>query len=236
MGATAVSTTISQVRDFLLEKNARFWSDAELIAIYNLGVNDLWGGILDLHGDHYMVVDSTRVVLKSGATQLSGVPDDCFRVLLIEPRDTTASGTGRGIRFTPRKFNHADFIAARTRSTIDPSSAAEIFYHVSGVGAPIAAPTILVAPTLSADLLLRFEYCPTLSVTDQNPIPGQSDNALKAWTIAYALPKQTLGGSQAPDSGWLAVYATEKQAILSRLTPRQEQEPEVVEDFFTGLM
>lgn len=232
MSATAVSTTITQVRQFLLETSARFWTDAELIAIYGLGVNDLWGGILDLHGEHYMVVDDTHVALKSGASQLSGVPDDCFRVLLIEPRDTTSSGTGHAVLFTPRKYNHSSFINARTRTSLDPDSTGEIFYHLSGVGAPISAPTILTAPKVTADLNLRFVYCPTLTVTDANPIPGQSDNALKAWTIAYALGKEGQQGARMPDAGWLSIYATEKQLILTRLTPRQEQEPEVVEDFF----
>lgn len=234
MPATAIATTIAQVREFLLERTARFWSDAELNGIYALGVNDLWGAILDVHGDHYMVVDSSHVKLTTSGTQLVGVPEDCFRVLLIEPRDTTSSGSMRAVQFVPRKYNHPDFIAARTRAAIDPSSIAVIYYHVSGVGAPIAAPTILIAPSVTAELLLRFVYCPTITLGELNPIPGQSDNALKAWTLAYALGKETPQGSRAPDMAWLAVYATEKQLILTRLTPRQEQEPETIDDFFAG--
>lgn len=230
--STTVTDTIGQVRAFLLETTARFWSDAELVAIYQLGVNDMWGAILDLHGEHYMVVDSTNVSLPSGASQLAGVPANCFRVLLIEPRDTTQTGAGRNIVFTPRKYNHPAFAAARAQTSLDPSSTGQVFYHVSGVGAPINAPTILTAPPMTANLNLRLVYCPTISLGSQNPIPGQSDNALKAWTIAYALGKEGPQGSRAPDSGWLAIYATEKQLILTRLTPRQEQEPEVVEDFF----
>lgn len=230
--STTVAATISQVRDFLLEASPRFWSDAELLAIYQLGVNDLWGAILDLHGDHYFVVDTTNVSLLANASQLSGVPANCFRVLLIEPRDTTSSGPGHDVVFTPRRFNHPLFIDARAQSTLNPGSTGQVFYTVSGVGAPINAPTILTAPTLSADLPLRLVYCPTITLGTQNPIPGQSDNALKAWTIAYALGKEGTQGSRSPDAGWLAVYATEKQLILTRLTPRQEQETEFVEDFF----
>ena len=71
-----------------------------------------------------------------------------------------------------------------------------------------------------------------LEVSDINPVPGGSDNALKAWTIAYANAKEGPQGARIPDAGWLAVYATEKQTILTRLTPRQEQEPDVVDGLF----
>lgn len=229
MAATLVTDQITEIRAFLVETTARFWSDAELTRIYTLGVNDLWGAILDVHGEHYMTVDTTNVSLAASATQLTGVPADCFRVLLIEPLDTTSSGSR--IKFTPKKYNSDQFIAARTIAAIDPSSCSEIYYHVSGVGAPISAPVIYTAPLTNAALSLRFVYCPTITVTTQNPIPGQSDNALKAWTLAYALGKEQTQGQRVPDPGWLSVYATEKQLILTRLTPRQEQEPEVVENF-----
>lgn len=238
MAATEITTAIADVRDFLVEKTAKFWTDAELRAIYRLGVNDLWGAILDVHGDHYLVVDEGQsgpgVVLKTNATSLSGVPAACFRVLLIEPRDTTATGSGRAVLFTPRKYNHPDFIAARTQTAQDVGMATEIYYQLSGVGAPIDAPTVLTAPKITADLALRFVYCPTIDVVDKNPIPGQSDNALKAWTIAYALGKEGAQGQRTPDPGWLGIYATEKQLILTRLTPRQEQEPDTVDDLFGG--
>jgi hypothetical protein len=229
MGATAISTTIGQVRDFLDEIKPRFWSDDELVSIYRLGANDLWGAILDLHAEHYAVVDESNVILRANAAELSGVPEDCFRVLLVEPRTIGGSATGRQIRFTPKKFNTPAFAAARARTAGDPGAIGEVFYHVTGVGSPITAPRILTAPRLSSDLLLRVMYCQMLEIGNSNPIPGGSDNALKAWTIAYALAKQ---GTGAPDADWLGIYATEKQLILTRLTPRQEQEPEVVEDFF----
>lgn len=234
MAATEISDALAEVRDFLVEKSARFWSDTELKAVYRLGVNDLWGAILDVHGDHYMVVDETHVSLKANDTKLTGVPVECFRVLLIEPRDITATGNARQVLFTPKKYNHPDFVGARTLTAQDIGMASEIFYQMSGVGAPIDAPTILTAPKLSTDLALRFVYCPTIDVVDKNPIPGQSDNALKAWTIAYALGKEGAQGQRTPDPGWLGIYATEKQLILTRLTPRQEQEPDTVDDLFGG--
>ena len=232
MAPTPITQTLKDVRNQLVEPRPRFWSDEELTGIYKLGVQDLWGAILDLHADHYSVVDETHVSLPANKSQLAGVPDDCFRLLLIEPRDTTSTGDGYAVTFTPRKFNHPDFSAARTQSASDVSSVGEVYYHVTGVGSPIAAPVVLTAPKLSANLLLRIQYCQMIDVTDSNPIPGGSDNALKAWTIAYARAKET--EDRTPDAGWLQVYATEKQLILTRLTPRQEQEPEVVENFIIG--
>lgn len=211
--------------------NRPFWSDTELTDLATLGIHDLWGAILDVHGEHYLTIDETNVSLAANATSLTGVPTDCFRVYLIEPRDTTSSGSTKGVNFVPRKFNSDQFKAARTRTAVDPSTGQIVYYSVSNVGAPIAAPTILTAPKLSSVVLLRFAYNPVLTVGTSNPIPGESDNALKAWIIAYARAKER--EDRLPDSGWLAVYSTEKQSILVRLTPRQEQEPDVVEDFFS---
>jgi hypothetical protein len=230
MAATTIADIIVQVRAFLVETTARFWSDAELTSIFTLGVNDLWGAILDVHGEHYMTVDATNVSVAANAASLSGVPADCFRVLLIEARDTTTS-PGRDVLFVPKKYNHPDFRAARSQTASTAANAGVILYHVSGVGAPISAPVIYTAPMLSETLLLRLAYCPTITVSTSNPIPGQSDNALKAWTLAYALGKEQGQGQRVPDPGWLSVYSTEKQLILVRLTPRQEQEPEVVDSF-----
>src|SRR5262249_14657348 len=118
----------------------------------------------------------------------------------------------------------------------DPSSLTDrtIYYQLVGVGSPVSAPKIVTAPLISADLRVRLVYNPSLEWDGggHNPVPGESDAALKAWTIAYARGKET--EDRQPDPGWLGVYATEKQHILTRLTPREEQEPEVVEDFFQG--
>lgn len=234
MSTTKIASILTQVRGQLVEPVAKFWTDSELTAIMRLGALDLWGAILDLHQDHYFKVDEENVFLRANSTELSGIPDDCFRITLIEPRDTTVNGTGHSILFLPRKYNNTDFIVARTQDAQDPDSmpARQIYYQITGV----EPPHVLCAPQLSADVPIRLAYNPTIwpdgENVETNPIPGASDNALKAWTIAYARAKETDG--RTPDSGWLAVYATEKQTLLTRLTPREEQEPEVVEDLFQG--
>lgn len=235
--ATPVSSLLTQVRGFLIDLGSRkFWSDDELIAIATNGAKDLWGAILDTYGDHYLSINTTTVTLESGKDQLSGVPDDVFRVHLIEPLDTTTSGQTPNLRFVPKKYNSQDFIVARTLSPLQPNSAGVIFYDVSGVGAPNGAPTILTGPRVDSQVQIRFVYNPTLPAltTDSaNPIAGESDMALIAYTVAFARAKER--SDRAPDAGWLAVYATEKQSILSRITPRQDQEPEVVEGLFDEL-
>jgi hypothetical protein len=239
MAATPISSIITQVRRQLIEtkKGRRFWDDDELKDIFKLGVMDLWGAILDLHQDHYFKViegdDARPVILEAGKSVLTNVPEDCFRVMLIEPNDTTVTDTTGGVVFAPRKYNHPDFITARTLGSLDSAvTAGIIYYDVTGPGAPIAAPVIRVAPKIGSNLTLRFAYYPMLEVDDINPVPGGSDNALKAWTIAYALAKEGPQGARTPDASWLAVYATEKQTILTRSTPRQEQEADTVDGLF----
>lgn len=236
MAATLITDIITRVRRQLVELTPKFWQDNELKDILTDGAKDLWGAILDLHQDHYFKINDTDVWLRSNAIQLSGIPDDCFRILLVEPRDTTVSAPGHQVIFVPRKYNHTDFIVARTLDPQDPTSlpARQIYYDITGVGAPVSGPIVYTAPLLSADLGVRLVYCPTVVIEDVNPVPGESDNALKAWTIAYAMAKEGEAGQRIPDPGWLAIYATEKQLILTRLTPREEQEPEVVEDLFQG--
>lgn len=237
MAATSVASLLVQTRAQLLEPIARFWADDELKAIMRLGAVDLWGAILDLHQDHYFKIDAENPVLRANATEIANVPPDCFRVLLIEPQDTTVNGSGHQVIFVPRKYKETDFSVARTMSAQDPSSLAgrQIYYQITGVGSPVEPPHILTAPLLSSDLPLRLVYNPSLPWDgDTNPVPGESDNALKAWTIAFASAKEGPQGARIPDAGWLGVYATEKQTILTRLTPREEQEPEVVEDMFQG--
>lgn len=221
-----------KVRPALIELTARFWSDAELIDIMQDGVRDMWGAILDIYGDHYLTVDETHVTLPANATQLSGVPADCFRVQVIEPRDISIDGTSRSLVFIPRKFKDPAFTGARTLSAQDPSNGGVIYYQMTGQGAPAGAPAILTAPKMNSTVLLRLAYNPTLDLATNiyNPIPGESDTALKAWTIAFARAKER--DDRMPDPGWLATYASERAHLLTRLTPRQDQEPDVVEDFF----
>lgn len=131
---------------------------------------------------------------------------------------------------------HPDFQRARALSTQDPSYGNKIFYDLHGAGSPIGAPTIRVAPAVSAEILLRLVYVPTLAeITpdDTNPIPGESDAALVAWATAYVLGKQN--EDQQPDSGWLTIYGNEKKNILTSLTPRQTEDEEVAEAFFEDL-
>jgi len=217
-----------------MELSARFWSDAELNDYIGAGIRDLWGAILDLHQEHYFTVDETNVYLAAGGTVLSGVPEDVFRVLGIEPRDTTSTGGQRGVIFVPKKYNSPEFRAARTQGQYDSGSSLIIYYDVSQAGAPVGAPTIHIAPAISGQLLLRFIYAPTLDDgnledNDLNPIPGESDNALVAYCIAWAHAKDRDDGS--PDPAFIAIYSAEKTNILTRLTPRQEDEPDVVDDF-----
>jgi len=181
-----------------------FWSDAELLDICLDGVRDLWRAYIDLHEEYVMTIDITNVSMAAAASTLTGVPADVFRVLLIEPRDTTSANVNGEIRFKPAKYNSPEFIRARAR-----------------------------ADSLGATLLLRLVYIPTLptlTATSNNPIPGESDKALKAWIIAHAAAKQRDDNS--PDPNWLAIYGTEKQSGLTASTPRQEQEPRYIRGAF----
>jgi hypothetical protein len=216
-----------------------FWSDAELLNIATRGTTDLWAAVIDLNEDHFLTVDTVNVSLPASSAalpnQLVGVPMDTFRVTMIEPADTTNTGTARNLVFVPRPYNHIDFINARTWSSNDPTAGCNIFYEVSGIGTPQVAPIVRTAPTVSAAVPLRFAYVPILGVqnyqlTTDNPIPGESDHALIAWIVAYARGKER--EDRSPDPAWLAVYATEKQSLLTRMQPRQIQEPTVADGLF----
>jgi hypothetical protein len=231
--ATALSSIESQARLHLKEVTASYWSSAELIAIINHGIRDLWGAVIDLNQEHFQVLDITNVSLAVDATSLTGVPAACFRVLLIEPLDTTSSGASGLVLFQPRDYNSPDFINARMLTSQTPSGGLRINYTLTQAGAPVAAPTVLTAPKVSTAISLRFVYIPVqalLTSSGDNPIPGEADNALIAWCVAYARSKQR--EDRSPDPNWLAIYATEKQNLLVRLTPRQTQEPEIVPSLF----
>ena len=237
--ATLLSAIETQSRRHLIETTASFWTSAELIDIANKGIKDLWGAIIDLFQEHYLTVDITGVSISASTATLSGVPTDVFRVFLIEPKTLSSSGDYRNLTFIPRDYNSPDFKAARRLGDVDPTQENVIYYALSGAGAPVGAPTIHIAPTLSSAIAagqIRLVYNPVVAdktAADSNPIPGESDNALIAWTTAYARAKER--EDRSPDPNWLAVYATEKQNILTRLTPRQTQEPDVVEAVFGSL-
>lgn len=216
-----------------------FWSSAELMDLMNLGIKDLWGALIDLHQEHFITDDITNVSVAASTQALANVPTDVFRVLMIEPAITSSLGGYRNLIFVPRDWNSPDAIYARQLGDVDPTQDQVVCYAVTNAGAPVGAPTIKLAPSFSAAIAagnIRFTYIPVLTAkvsSDTNPIPGESDAALKAWTVAFALAKNREDNS--PDPNWIAVYGTEKQNILTRSTPRQEQEPDVVEPMFGGL-
>jgi hypothetical protein len=233
--ATTLGTIRTNARIRLLETTAKFWTDAELLTYIIDGVKDLWGSVVELDQEHFVTEDATNVSQAASATTLTGVPSDCFRISRIEPRDLTEVTGNRNVMYVPRDLNHRDFISARSRGTLDPSSGGVVCYKPLQAGPPVGTMTVRVAPVLSTAVTLRLFYVPSLNVAtltanDNNPIPGESDNALVAWCCAYARAKER--EDRSPDPNQLAVYKTEKDNILTRLKPRQTQEPEVVEGVF----
>lgn len=233
--ATLISGIITDARVDLKETTARFWTDAELLAHFKKGVNDLWGAIVDLNQSHYQTTDITNVTVAANSETLAGIPSDCFRVVLIEPRDLSSAGPTPDVMFWPRGAHSAAARNARQITAQDPRGGLDIFYEVEGPGAPVATPTVRIAPTCTSVVNLRFIYIAapgsaTLTGASNNPIPGESDNAMKAWVVAHARAKER--EDRSPDPNWLAIYATEKQNLLVRMAPRQQQEPDVVEDLF----
>ena len=210
-----------------------FWTDQELLDLLILGAKDLWRAIVDLHQGHFTTNDATNVSLAASTSTLTGVPADCFRVLMIEPRDLTSSNASRFVYFKPKQYHASAFQSARSVSATDPSSTYIIYYDILNAGSPVAAPSIIIAPTITSALNLRLVYVHTLATlteSSDNPIPGESDNALISWCVAWARAKEREDHS--PDPAWFATYSTDKQSLLTALTPRQEQEEETVESLF----
>lgn len=231
--ATTMSAITALVRRRLNEVGSSpttsFWTDADLLALQNLGVKDLWRAINDLYKHYFVTIDDENVTLPAYASSLDSVPCDCFRVVSIEPRLLGPSNPNRSVIFKPRDWNHPDMVQARARGSVSPDNTI-IYYDVMYTGAPVEAPVIRVAPPVSSPMSLTLVYNHVLAdrtASQHNPIPGESDNAIVAWTVAYA--KGDNNEQQAPDLSWLAVYNTEKTNLLKQLTPRQIQEPEVVE-------
>lgn len=213
-----------------------FWTEQELLDILIAGCKDLWRAIVDLHQGHFTTIDVTNVSAAANATSLTGVPADCFRVLMIEPRDVTDVNADANVYFKPKQYHSAAFQTARSLSgSFSSNDDTTILYDILNAGSPVAAPSIVIAPALSGTLLLRLVYVHTLATlteSSDNPIPGESDNALIAWGVAHARAKER--EDRMPDPAWISVYATDKQSLLTVLTPRQEQEEEVVEGLFDG--
>ncbi len=212
-----------------------FWTDDELFGYAKRGTADLWEAVIDLHHEHFLTLNATDVSLQSGASQLSGVPVDTFRVYDIEPTSPTTTGC----IFVPRAVNSRDFKSASfqgLQAPVTPTRGVRVYYCLTGAGAPNNTPIVRTAPALAAAVSLNFWYVPVLGLpqyvleTSTNPIPGESDQALINWIVAYMRAKER--DDRTPDPAWVTLYASEKQNLLASLTPRQEQEPEYVESIF----
>lgn len=231
---SSISDIELKAREYLEELSPRHWSSEELTKITSAGIRDLWRAIVDLKAEHFLTVNVDDVSLPASSDQLLGVPNDVHKVYLIEPRDITLGGSnGRSITFRPIDYNHAYFVAARTQSPVDAGGGQVIFYAITGQGSPVGPPKIFVAPKVNSGIPLRFAYVPTLPNFNSDstvPIPGEADNCLVAWTVAYARAKER--EDRAPDPQWLQVYATEKENLLQSLGLRQYQEYQVADAFF----
>jgi hypothetical protein len=230
--ATLLSTVITQARNTLNEASANFWSDAELLVHATDACKDLWKAIIDLDQGHFQTVDDTNVSLAVATATLTGVPTDTFRVELIELRNQTTTNTLQNVSFSPCKIKHPRFSSARSLGTVDPNGQ-EFLFSIRSAGSPVAAPSIDIAPLSSTAVPLRFVYVPTLgtlTAASANPIPGDSDHAVYAWTVAHALAKEREDRKPHPD--FIAFYATDKRNLLVALTPRQTQEPDIAEALF----
>lgn len=227
---TPISTLITRARRHLIEADPFFWTDDELTDHAILGIEDLWKCVIDTYQDYFIVIDESNVTLEPNATSLSGVPENCFRVKSVEPRILDDSRTQ--LMFFPLDFTHPNFIQARAERATDPNRRV-LFYDVISTGSPSGTPVIRIAPIVNTQVLIRLVYVPTLPTLTEasvNPIPGHSDNAVMAWIVAYARAKER--EDRSPDPEWLAVYATEKQHVLTVITPRQEDEPDFAEGLF----
>lgn len=230
--ATLLSALITDVRTRLVAPIATdlYWTDAEILIWLNQGIKDLWRAINDNYQNYFLTVDATNVYLAANGTTVTGTPADVSIVRKITPRSLS---TYPYVRFEHRPFDHRDFVAAEAQGAVDTQTARLIYFDVTDAGGPVAAPTIRVAPSLSSQMLLTLGYVPVLATktaTDNNPIPGESDNALVSYAVAYARGRER--EDRGPDPEWIRMYATEKANILVSLTPRQTQDEVVAEALF----
>lgn len=230
--STLISALITNARTTLNETSATFWTDAELLVHAIDGIKDLWKAILDLDKGHFVVIDDTHVSLAANSSSLTGVPTDVFRIESLEVQDLSTANSVQNCTFEYRRLNDADFQSARSLDAQDPSGQT-IFFSLLNAGAPVGAPTVEVAPQITATVPLRLIYTQTvgpLTSASTNPIPGESDHALQCWIIAHALAKEREDAM--PHPGWLQMYATDKATILKSLTPRQTQDVETADALF----
>lgn len=232
MASIRVSDVEALARLRLIESTPSFWSSAELTDIIIAGIKDLWRDTVDLKQEHYLTRNNTDVFMAANTDTLTGVPADVHKVYMIEARDPSQTSSNIGMVIRPLDYNHRDFQMARTRPAIDPANDT-IWYCITGQGGPVNAPVIYVAPKVTSDFNLSFTYVPTIGSLTTNsfvPIPGEADNALVAWTVAFARSKER--EDRSPDENWLAVYATEKAHLLQSLGLREYQEPTYTDALF----
>lgn len=226
--ATTVSEIITRARTILNEATASFWSDAELLDHVQEGAADLWKALVGVNEDHFFTLSTSSSVAANQFT-LSSVPGDLYRIKLIEP--TTLSSYVNTF-FQPLDYAHPNFRRARSMDAQDPQG--QVFYYdVVAEGPPVSTSSIYIAPKSNAAFNLTIGYVKTisaLSTGSNNPIPGESDHALVAWTIAHARAKER--EDRAPDPEWLTVYGTEKKNLVQVSTPRQVDELETVDALF----
>lgn len=230
--ATTLQRIIDRARVTLLERAAAYWGDDELLTHANSAIKDLWASILDLYQDHLVTMDTTNVSIAASTSALTGVPADVFRILMVQPRTLGQSSSNQGLVFQPRTLLSPDFVQAQACRPVDPKNQV-VYYCVINAGAPVGAPSIIIAPQLSSAVNLALWYNPTIptkGATDTNPIPGESDKAVEEYVIAFARAKER--EDRAPDPEHLSIYATEKRKLLTVLTPRSIQEPETVDAFW----
>jgi hypothetical protein len=230
--ATTIQTIITRARRQLVETTPRFWSDQELLEIAIEGIQDLWKSVKSVNQHYLATIDVTNVSLAASALALTGVPADVAIVLGIEPR-TPADFVN--VFFRPRNYFDPEFAQARTSQAQSPNGLT-IWYDLTGAGAPVAAPTVRIAPAVTSAIPLQFSYVPTLDAStittaSSNPIPGETDNALKAWIIAHARAKEN--ETRTPDPTWLGIYGQERADLVTSVLPkRQEDEPDIAGAIF----
>lgn len=230
--ATAISSIETQARRHLNEPVASFWSSDELVAHAIAAIRDLWRSTVDLKQEHYLTIDATNVTLAANTATLTGVPSDLHKVYMLAPRDLSSASVNKGLLFKPMDYNHPAFQAALGRDPVDPSDDM-VYYAVTGAGSPVAAPTIYVAPQVNSAVNLTLSYVPSLAAltaASDVPVPGEADNAVVAWVVAYARAKER--EDRMPDPGWIAIYGREKDSLLQSLGVRQLQEPQIVDMVF----
>jgi hypothetical protein len=240
--ATLISDLITRARLDLLDPASvtpNFWSSAELLQHATDGCFDLWKAIIDLYKDHIVTMDESNVTLPADTSLLSGIPVDVFRVVNLQPRIVGPSSTNPGLVFKPAELTSPQFVQAKAMRAVAPRYAV-LYYAIINAGAPVGAPSITVAPQVTSAVNLALWYNPVLAArtttggvtppaTDYNPIPGESDKAVEAYMVAFARARER--EDRSPDPEWLSIYATEKRNLLTVLTPRSIQEPEVVDSF-----